>query len=130
MLLARDGVAIHELVAFIFGWLIWLCRFVVQWSSNIIYEGFRLLLFLRRWWEIFRRLILWDGWGSIEQAIVSLIVKWTTIIHELGFGLLLFLICLIIQGAAIINEFLLNHHGWGLNPLLSLLRGSENVSKD
>jgi hypothetical protein len=110
LLLARDWVAIHELVAFIFGRLLWLCSFVVQWSSYIIYEGFRLLLLLRSRGEVFGRFVLWDGWGAIEQAIISLVIKWTSIILEFGFGFLLFLICLIVQGTTIIDEFLLNHH--------------------
>ena len=110
LLLARDGVAIHKLVAIIFGWLLWLCCFVVQWSSYVIYEGFRFLLFLRSRGEVFGRLILWDGWGTIKQAIISLIVKWTSIILELGFRFLLFLICLVVQGTTVIDEFLLNHH--------------------
>ena len=131
LLLARDGVAIHKLVAIIFSRLLWLCRFIVQWSSNIIYEGFRLLLLLRSRGEVFGRLVLWDGWGTIEQAIISLIVKWTSIILEFGFGFLLFLICLVVQGTTIIHEFLLNHHHRRrLNPHLTLLRGSEYVGKD
>ena len=131
LLLARNRVAINELDTLIFDRLLWLCRFVVQWSSKIIYEGIRLLLFLRGWGEVCRWLILWDGRRTIKQAIVSLIIKWTAIIHEFGFGFLLFLFCLVVQGTTIINEFLLNHHGGRrLNPHLSLLRGSENVGKD